>query len=259
VNVPLWVSELAAEFWRLAGAEEPFPRNLHAPISASLPLTIKVLPKLRLSSIKSWLETNGIACTLGRGDRRLRGALAAQNGHAIAFLDGTDPEDEQRFSLAHELAHFLRDYWRPSNLAINRLGPQALDVLDGIRPPTAEERLQSLLRYVPTGLHLHLLDRDDDGLPRTLSIASAEEDADRLAYELLAPIEHVLAAVNGSPSRTSVQQVLASVFGLPKAHAGRYADLLFPSAPAADPLLGRLRAANSAVEHGTCVRNLSGS
>jgi hypothetical protein len=33
MNIPLWVSELAAAFWEQAGGEEPFPRDLRRGIA----------------------------------------------------------------------------------------------------------------------------------------------------------------------------------------------------------------------------------
>jgi Zn-dependent peptidase ImmA (M78 family) len=39
----------------------------------------------------------------------------ARAGHGFISLDGSDADDERRFSLAHELAHFLLDYQDPRN------------------------------------------------------------------------------------------------------------------------------------------------
>ncbi len=239
--VPVWAAELARAFWEMAGAAEPFPRELRRPAVRALPVDIVLLSALRLDDVRAWLRHNGVAYTCGGADRRLRACLVARGGWGHVFLDGEDPADEQRFSLAHELAHFLRDYWQPRRLARARLGERAVEVLDGERPPTARERLGAALARVPLGFHAHLLDRDGAGRFATEAIAIAESEADRLAYELLAPAESVLATVGGAAAdRGAVAGLLREVYGLPEAQALEYGGLLLPPALPADPLLRRL-------------------
>jgi hypothetical protein len=165
----------------------------------------------------------------------------ARNGHGVALIDGADGEDEQRFSIAHELAHFLRDYWSLRRRILKRLGGEVLRVLDGERAPTPQERLHALLRNVSLGFHLHLMERDGEGNPLTSSIAQAEDDADCLAYELLAPAEHVLGN-SESPNQRILERSLREFYGLPRVQALRYAGLLLPNLKS-DPLLLRLRSA----------------
>ena len=80
-----------------------------------------LLTRLRLFGVLEWLRRQGIEFPLTEADRPLRACLVCRRGAGFVFLDGGDDEAEQRFSLAHELAHFLRDYWRPRLLAADRL------------------------------------------------------------------------------------------------------------------------------------------
>lgn len=235
--IPLWVADLAALFWNTLGEREPFPRNLRRPIARGLPLTVVLLPGLSVGPVLAWLGEEGAGCSFEDPDRPLRACLVAQGGWGFAFVDGTDPEDEQRFSLAHELAHFLRDYWEPRRRASERLGPPVLEVFDGARPPRPEERLHALLAHVAVGFHTHLLARTPER-PLSAAVAAAERDADRLAYELLAPADQVLAEAG---DRMEVVARLQDGYGLPAAEAARYADLLFPPTPPTEAWLARLK------------------
>jgi hypothetical protein len=244
VKVALWAAELAKSFWSHVDAEEPFPRRLRGPIRA-MPLTVESIAGLTVTKVCQWLQRNGISQDGGPRDRPLRGCVTADGGHGIIFLDQTDPEDEQRFSLAHELAHFLRDYWRPRQLALERLGAQALDVLDGKRLPTPSERLGALLGGVPLGFHMHLMDRNAQRRPVDSESNDAEICADRLGCELLAPAEHVAAQamVRSEASSKSLVELLCRYYGLPKVEAGRYARQLMGEAPPVEGWLVSLRKA----------------
>jgi hypothetical protein len=240
--MPLWVADLAASFWTDVGTKEPFPRNLHRPIARGTQLALVAMPRLRLQAVRDWLTANALAFPCGEPDRPLRACLLAHADHGFVFLDGFDPEDEQRLSLAHELAHFLRHYWQPRKRAAGRLGGRALEVLDGLRPPTLGETFHALLAGIPLGLHVHLMRRDSDRAPAALEVAAAEWEADLQAYELLAPADDVLArasAVRSGPDRTTVAALLQGFFGLPADHAAAYAGILVPEV-LQDPLLGRL-------------------
>jgi hypothetical protein len=236
----LWVWETAEAFWREAVDVEPFPRDLRGPIARALPVTVVLLPRLRVAAVDEWLDRNGAERAVAVPDRPLRGCLVARSDQGIIFLEGGDPEDEQRFSLAHELAHFLRDYREVRVRAVAKLGPAIRDVLDGERPPTREERLLGVLAGATVGFHVHLMDRAPRG--PSAAIDRAERDADLLAFELLAPARHVLQGVEALGSeerRAALRRRLVADYGLPPAEAWRYAAVLVPE-ESADSLLKRL-------------------
>lgn len=236
MSPPLWVVELAGRFWAAAGPPPPYPRDLTMAATVALQLCVVRLAGLSLDGVRGWLTRAKVPVRIDEPDRPLRGCLVGWASAGVAFVDAADPPAEQRFSLAHEVAHFLRDYAAVRRAAAGRLGPGVLDVLDGRRPATAEERIHAVLRHVPVAAHVHLLGRDDAGRPRSDAESEAEAAADRLANELLAPAE--LFAGAGDPA--AVRGQLETVYGFPPAAAARYARELCP-APSADPLVERLR------------------
>jgi hypothetical protein len=241
VSMPLWVKELANEFWMRAGGAGPFPRDLRRAALRAALLSVKMLANLSVQRVSAWLRDQGVACQPGEPERALCACLFARDGCGFIFLDADDDEAEQRFSLAHELAHFLRHYHEPRRRAAAKFGSPILDVFDGKRAPTPTERLHALLRNVRVGEHVHLLARDDRRRIASSAIASAELDADLLGCELLAPAEAVLQQTRQRTvpaSRLEADRRLTTTFGLPSSMAAWYADRLYP--PCDDPLLRRL-------------------
>jgi IrrE N-terminal-like domain len=235
----LWVQELAAAFWKEVGKLEPFPRTLSRAIHQTLPLRVRYLPGLRLAEVRDRLQRDGISLPDDAVDRLLRACLTARYGHGFIFIDQNDPEDEQRFSLAHELAHFLRDYWQPRHRACHRLGEHVLEVFDGKRPPTTAERINALLAHVPIGFHVHLLERDGQDRLVDRAVARAEDEADLLAYELLAPAAAVSATMVAQEEHAVLVRVLQEKYRLPAAQARAYSQHLLPRERPVDPLLRR--------------------
>ena len=223
----------AEKFWGRAGITEPYPRSLERAVAWALPLVVVKLPRLGLQELRDWLEERSIPYNLSLPDRRLRACLIARGGHGLIFLDGSDADDERRFSLAHELAHFILDYLEPREKVLEFLGDAGSEVLDGRRAPTTEERLRGVLQGVHLTTFLHLMERTPAGRVERLQILAAEDRADRLALELLAPKETVLArlAENGVDwhsvsALTLVRQTLRQEFGLPQTVADRYSQML---------------------------------
>ncbi|MBX6721639.1 MAG: ImmA/IrrE family metallo-endopeptidase [Dactylosporangium sp.] len=239
MSMPLWVTELADVFWSMAGGPEEPARDLRGPIANALPVTVVMLPRLRVTTVDAWLQHHGIYCTVDVQDRPLRACLVARNGHGVVILEGTDPPDEQRFSLAHELAHFLRHYWQPRTDIAGRLGPSVLEVLDGDRAPVPDERVFALLARVRLGFFTHFMARAGETRP----IDAAEREANLLAYELLAPSAAVMGTVATVPPaerRGVIVELLTTMYGLPATVARRYAAFLCPESSPSGSFLRRL-------------------
>lgn len=205
----------ARAFWDKVDKPEPFPRRLRGAIAGTLPVAVISLPSLTLSAAAGWLERRGAPFSHAFKDRPVRGFLVAQYGHGFIFLDGTMGADEERFTLAHETAHFIHHYQLPRSTALAVLGEQIRPVLDGERPPSVQERLMSALREATIGTFIHALERSENGLPDgdTLRL---EVEADLIGFELLAPSDRVAAMTSqGAGCRDALQHT----YGLPPAAA----------------------------------------
>jgi hypothetical protein len=218
----VWVVELAARFWAAAG-ETPFPRDLRGALCWLPDLHVVEVASLTLATAAEHFARHNIPCPQPAEDRALAGCFGGHRGVGVILFDPTLTPDELRFTLAHEVAHYLRDYDKPRRKLAARLGARALEVLDGLRPPTVNERLAGLLRGVQVGPYAHFLDRDRRGRPATPEAREAEDAADRLACELLAPFDAV------SALGLLVRDTLACLgrdFGLPPREAVKYAAFL---------------------------------
>jgi hypothetical protein len=227
MTAPLWAQELAATFWREAGHVEPFPRELRAAVDrSSFDVTVKEKASLYIDVVENYLAHQGIPRRCGEADRPLHACLVAVEGVAWIFLDAGDEPRERNWSLAHEMAHFLRHYWQPRQRAIAALGPGIVEVLDGRRPARAAERLHGVLRGVTAHEFVHLMERGQGRLAP--AIEQAEHEADCLAWEMLAPAAEVLRRLAARAGFDEAVPLLEQEFGLPPGAARAYADRLFP-------------------------------
>ena len=237
------IRKIAADFWRLAGPSGMFPYNIEASILWALPLAVVKLPRLRVASVRAWLSDYGLPAVVPAAERELRACIVASRGRGVIFIDGSDPVDEQRVSLSHELAHFLIDYMLPRDRALQTFGPSIMPVLNGDRPPTHAERLSAVLRGVPLGVYSRLWLCGPLGLASDVRVVAHEDLADVLALELLAPRRKVVARARKfiNESRPDgVSGLLQKEFGLPASAADAYARVLCVSAKPAQSIKGWL-------------------
>jgi hypothetical protein len=227
-------SRLVRSFWAAAGGEEPFPRSLERPMLLALPISIVKLASLHLHQADQWLRARGVGMRFtGDGrtdatDRPVHGCIVARSGHAFLFVDGADSPEDLRFTIAHEIGHFLADHWLPRTTAVDRFGTGILDVMDGKREPTMAERVSSLLRGVELQGTTSFLPRSEsaDG---GLELWKVEGRADRIGAALLAPPERVLAAARAPTHAERLARAidaLTTTYGFPPAPAARYAQTL---------------------------------
>ena len=219
MKTPQWAWEAARRFWADAGG---WTGDLHAAIErAGLLIRVDQLSELSIGSVRDYMRRLGHGFPEGIADRALRGCLLATEDRGWIFLDADDADDERRFSLAHELAHFLRHHLQQRRFTEGIAG-----------------RLRAALRGVPTVEYLHLIERGCGFVPP--EIREAEEEADWLAVELLAPEEELLTRLSPKAERAEVEAVLCRAFGLPRSAASAHAARLIPETPDC-PLIARLK------------------
>lgn len=230
-----WVQQIVNDFWNNVGYLEPFPRNLEPAILWALPVAIIKISRLCVKDVQTWLKQNQISFRFECVNRSLRGCLLAYGGKGILFVDGTDTHDEYRVTLAHETGHFLVDYIFPRQLAVDRLGDGILEVFDGLRPPMVNERIDAIFNKANLGVHTHLMHRDASSLGCS-GIFEAENRADEVALELLAPktevyqrLKHFKKSKRFQHGLSTVISILKNEFGLPLDLAEGYGKSLYRS------------------------------
>lgn len=176
--------ELVDRFWDAAPDRVRRDRDVEAAVAWSVRLAVVATPRLTLAGVRAWLRERDVPVAGDPADRPLHGFLVAWRGVGVVFCDGGLGPAERRFTVAHEVGHFLLDYDEPRRRVL-RDAPELLEVVDDIRPATAPDRAQAVLARVPLGVHTHLLDAGA-GEPET------EDAASRFALELLAPWDETL-------------------------------------------------------------------
>ena len=215
-----------------------FPRDLADIAPLSLPVAIVMRAGLTTRDVARTLAGATGRSTADLKCRRLRGCLVAHRGSGMIFLDEDDPR-LVRFALAHELAHFAGHYLARRELAIGRLGPAIVEVLDGVREPTPEERLGGILTGSRLGAFADVMERED-GVPLTAAAEIMEFEADDAAFLALAPVGAVIARTierDGEVTKTAVTTCLIDVFGLAKGDADRHAPRVVNAAGRSRPSL----------------------
>jgi hypothetical protein len=214
-----------------------FPRDLAEDIPLALPITVVPLPHLTPQKGREWLASH--ECKYGKlvGKKGLKnGFTVASSGVAVLFLNSTDPADEQRFTLAHEVAHFVLDHIQPRLRAEKAWGGSILSMLDGDQAPSISEQLFTVFERIPYSVQSSFMDRNDQGEPDTGLVMESELRADRLAFELLAPRQELLPLLQHG-GRKELESSLISRFGLPVKEARAYARWLLSEQPSRRPFL----------------------
>lgn len=210
---------IARKFWKGTGIETLFPRNIEKAAALKLPLALVKLPRVTVPVIRCWLEKRHLHVCVPNDQRDLMGCLVAYRGFGIAFIAGTDSSEEQRLTVAHEIGHFLQDYFLPRQELLAELGDEVAEVLDGKRAATPYERANAVLAHLCLGAHVHLIPRDGGDEEAEPAVAAAEEGADALGLELVAPRAQIFSYLRvASKSSTTNEEkciLLGEKFGLP--------------------------------------------
>jgi Zn-dependent peptidase ImmA (M78 family) len=177
----------------------------------------------------------------------LHGFILISRGSGFIFVNGMDIEEERRYTIAHEASHFLLDYKTPRDVAMKKLGESILEVMDGFREPTIEERIDGTLTSVTIKPYTHLLEKVGDGTFNNIEILNSENEADALALELLAPSSIVIKDINPNKNRISFYdfknqcyQILRSKYLIPDSIAVAYSSKLAYTATGAPSLVSKL-------------------
>lgn len=210
---------IADGFWDETDLASIFPRNVEQALALKLPVDVVKLSVVTVRTVTNWLRQRRFVCAeFPDNGSDLMGCLYAEKGHGFIFLCGADSAVEQRFTVAHDTAHFIVDYWNPRQSVIAALGPEIEEVLDGIRPARAKERAAAILSRVRLGAHWHLLPRSGMDAESDPRIAHVEDRADALGLELVAPRRAILSFLasqcKGMIAENAADR-LGEFFGLP--------------------------------------------
>lgn len=194
----LYVRRLAEDVRTRAPRDADAILDVESFVAWAAPLAVVVLPQLDLASTHDWLTQRGVALGFADRDRPLRGLLLAWRGSGLIFVDGRLTEPERRFTIAHELGHFLLDYLEPRTRVLHA-APDLLEVLDGHRSATRQDRARAVLERIELGVHTHLLDRDSHG-SAAWGVEQGEDRSSRFALELLSPWHAVRTGLRRLPT-----------------------------------------------------------
>ena len=243
-----YITRIASEFRLKAGRKDKSHFDISGAVNLILPLDIVSLSELTLSKIQQWLSDRGLGIDIDYNERLLHGFILTFQGSGFIFINGTDKEEERRYTVAHEASHFILDYKLPRDRAIEKLGAQIVQVLDGYREASTNEMVDGLLASVNIQPYTHLLEKTGDGAFNSIKIYNSESDADALALELLAPSIEIIKDTKASKHKLTFEEfkstsfrILVDRYLLPVEIAKEYSTRLAYVSTGGPSLISKLR------------------
>ncbi len=231
----LRVEGMAEEFWSLTGIVPSYPCDIEYAAMAAFSLPTVRIAGLDIAKARDWAAEHAIPFHFPARNRSLHGYLLANARAGAILLETTDTLDEQRYTIAHECAHFILECWYPRRRAEEAFGEGIIAVLEGRRLPTLDERLEALLNDLPLRLIGHLMERPLAG-PPSMAVLDAEDSADRLALELLAPFGRLVEQMRQPTAPPEYRHrcdylsgMLREIYGLPAEIAMAYGQYILRS------------------------------
>ncbi|WDF54338.1 ImmA/IrrE family metallo-endopeptidase [Mucilaginibacter sp. KACC 22063] len=238
---------VAKEFWSATGLSTEPPFDIAGAVSLLFPIDIVQLSELSTAKIDHWFSARNVNIQTHVQDRPLHGFVVFSRGVGFMFINGTDDEQERRYTIAHEVSHFLLDYKIPRDKIIKKLGAEVEEVLDGIREPSSKEMVEGIIKHVAVKPFTHLLEKEGDGSFENLQVYYAENNADTLALELLAPASRIKAETLKEKKKLShtdfckiCNELLVHRYKLPTQIATDYAKVLAYRATGGPSIMDKL-------------------
>lgn len=231
------IADAVEQFWSREFPTE-FPCDVVEAVSYNLPVSLDFIPDLTLDKVTEWMRNRNILAAPNYTNRRLYGCLVAVQGIGFILIDENASLEEQRFTAAHEVGHYLFDYFYPREKAREKLGEAVVETLNALRPPTLAERQTAVLAGVQLDIFFSLMERSGDGAA-SFETHCSESRADEFALELIAPASEIMGrpVFSSLGPRSAFEQRHSAVkadltgrFGLPATIAERYARSLLEAA-----------------------------
>ncbi len=227
------IERIAREFWSTVDQVYRDSFDIVSAVDASLIIDLVMIKELSLQKIETWLAERTISIEFDVNDRGLHGALMIKTGSVFMFVEDSQNEIQQRFTVAHEVSHFLLDYHVPKEKAILALGKEIEDVLNGNLAASNPQLALSVIKGITIDPYTFLIENNGNGSFLSWSNFNSENEADYLALELLAPRAKVINETVSSTKRLTYsqftrksQEILIGKYGIPSEVARQYASEL---------------------------------
>jgi hypothetical protein len=94
------IQEIAKKFWQPVALFRNYPVDIERVVALSdLPLTIEIIPYLDLSKVIQWINDYNFPAYIDAENKKLHGFLLVRKDQGVIFVNGTDSQEERRFTI----------------------------------------------------------------------------------------------------------------------------------------------------------------
>lgn len=241
------IERIARDFWSKADPAHRRVLDISRAVNIVLPIRIVYIQNLSLVEVDNWLKGRGINIEIDINDRIMHGVILIREGNGFIFVNADDSTIEQRFTIAHEVSHYLLDYQVPRERAMLEVGTEIEKVLNGKDQPDRFQQVKALIKGISIQPYGHLIEKKGNGSFLNWVNFNAENEADYLALELLAPrsmvIKGTISTIKGLNYTQFVrkcEEILVDNYQIPPEVAHQYASELAYSVTSGPSFLDKL-------------------